>query len=90
MKKTQKTCYHNLYEVTSILNLERASEAVLYAIVESVADKIREKAEVDEDGSELVDRAFGVGKQGVPLLALNSLQAKKASKVVISKPSSLT
>ena len=41
-----------------------------------MADKVREKAGVDGDGSELVDRAFGIGNQGIPLLAFNSLQTE--------------
>jgi len=48
----------------------------VFEATKSVADKIREKAEVDGDGSELVDRAFGIGKRGIPLLAFNSLQTE--------------
>jgi len=58
---------------------ELLQENYFHAVFEatkSVADKIREKAEVDGDGSELVDRAFGIGKKGIPLLAFNSLQTE--------------
>ena len=58
---------------------ELLQENYFHAVFEatkSVAEKIREKAEVDADGSELVDRAFGIGKQDVPLLAFNSLQTE--------------
>ncbi len=48
----------------------------VFEATKSVADKVREKAEVDGDGSELVDRAFGIGKQVMPLLAFNSLQTE--------------
>lgn len=64
----------------SVLNFcrpELLQENYFHAVFEatkSVADKIREKAEVDGDGSELVDRAFGIGKQGMPILAFNGLQ----------------
>jgi len=48
----------------------------VFEATKSVADKIREKAEVDGDGSKLVDRAFGIGKQGMPILAFNSLRTE--------------
>ena len=48
----------------------------VFEATKSVADKIREKAEVDGDGSELVDRVFGMGKHGIPILAFNSLQTE--------------
>ena len=41
-----------------------------------MAEKIRDKAGVDGDGAELVDRAFGIGKHGMPLLAFNTLQSE--------------
>ncbi len=58
---------------------ELLQENYFHAVFEatkSVADKIKEKAEVDGDGSELVDRAFGIGKQEMPLLAFNSLRTE--------------
>lgn len=58
---------------------ELLQENYFHAVFEatkSVSDKIREKADVDGDGSELVDRAFGIGKQGIPLLAFNTLQTE--------------
>jgi uncharacterized protein (TIGR02391 family) len=48
----------------------------VFEATKSVADKIKEKAEVDGDGSELIDRAFGIGKQGMPILAFNSLRTE--------------
>jgi uncharacterized protein (TIGR02391 family) len=66
----------------SVLNFcrpELLQQNYFHAVFEatkSVADKIREKAEVDGDGSELIDRAFGIGKQRIPLLAFNSLQTE--------------
>jgi len=66
-------------DVLKFCRPELLQENYFHAVFEatkSVADKIREKAEVDGDGSELVDRAFGIGKQGVPLLAFNSLQTE--------------
>ncbi len=66
-------------DVLKFCRPELLQENYFHAVFEatkSVADKIRERAEVDGDGSELVDRAFGIGKQGMPLLAFNSLQTK--------------
>jgi len=66
-------------DVLKFCRPELLQENYFHAVFEatkSVADKIREKAEVDGDGSELVDYAFGIGKQGMPLLAFNSLQTE--------------
>ena len=66
-------------DVLKFCRPELLQENYFHAVFEatkSVADKIREKAEVDGDGSELVDRAFGIGKQEIPLLAFNSLQTE--------------
>jgi uncharacterized protein (TIGR02391 family) len=66
-------------DVLKFCRPELLQENYFHAVFEatkSVADKIREKAGVDGDGSELVDRAFGIGKQGMPLLAFNSLQTE--------------
>jgi uncharacterized protein (TIGR02391 family) len=46
--------------------------AVLEA-AKSVAQKIRDKAEISGDGAELVDRAFGIGKKEYPIITFNSL-----------------
>lgn len=66
-------------DITTFCRPELLQENYFHAVFEatkSVADKIREKAEVDGDGSELVDLAFGIGKKGIPLLAFNSLQTE--------------
>jgi len=66
-------------DVLKFCRPELLQENYFHAVFEatkSVADKIRELAEVDGDGSELVDRAFGTGRQGMPLLAFNSLQTE--------------
>lgn len=47
--------------------------AVLEA-TKSVAAKIRARTNLKGDGAELVDRAFGLGKEGMPFLAFNSLR----------------
>jgi len=49
--------------------------AVLEA-TKSVADKIRRKAEIDGDGSRLVDEAFGLENGRSPRLAFNSLKTE--------------
>jgi len=66
-------------DVLKFCRAELLQENYFHAVFEatkSVADKIREKAEVDGDGSKLVDQAFGIGKQGIPILAFNSLQTE--------------
>lgn len=66
-------------DVLKFCRPELLHENYFHAVFEatkSVADKIRDKAELDGDGAELVDRAFGIGKQEMPLLAFNSLQTE--------------
>jgi len=66
-------------DVLKFCRPELLQENYFHAVFEatkSVADKIREKAEMDGDGQELVDRAFGIGQRGIPLLAFNSLQSE--------------
>jgi len=48
----------------------------VFESTKSVADKIREKADLILDGSELIDRAFGLGQQKTPRLAFNSLKTE--------------
>jgi uncharacterized protein (TIGR02391 family) len=48
----------------------------VFEATKSVADKIKEKAGVEGDGSKLVDLAFGIGKQELPKLAFNSLRTE--------------
>jgi uncharacterized protein (TIGR02391 family) len=45
----------------------------VFEATKSVAEKIREKAGLKEDGSVLVDLAFGLGEKKTPKLALNAL-----------------
>ncbi len=50
-----------------------------YAVLEatkSIAEKIRQKSGLFSDGGTLVDEAFGIPKNGYPLLAFNSLQTE--------------
>ncbi len=66
-------------DVLIFCRAELLQENYFHAVFEatkSVADKIREKSEVDGDGSNLVDRAFGIGQQVMPILAFNSLQTE--------------
>jgi len=66
-------------DVLKFCRPELLQENYFHAVFEatkSVAEKIREKAGIDGDGSVLVDRAFGIGNQGMPLLAFNSLQTE--------------
>lgn len=49
--------------------------AVLEA-TKSVADKIKAKTGLSDDGADLVDASLSLGSSGMPLLAFNSLQTK--------------
>jgi len=63
-------------DVLKFCRAELLQENYFHAVFEatkSVADKIREKTGLTEDGAELVDKAFGLKN---PLLAFNSLQTE--------------
>jgi uncharacterized protein (TIGR02391 family) len=45
----------------------------VFEAAKSVADKIREKSGLMQDGSDLVDRAFGLGQDKKPKLFFNAL-----------------
>ncbi|PZR10869.1 MAG: TIGR02391 family protein [Flavobacterium psychrophilum] len=48
----------------------------VFEATKSVADKIREKADLTSDGSVLVDTAFGLGQLKTPKLAFNTLRTE--------------
>jgi uncharacterized protein (TIGR02391 family) len=48
----------------------------VFEATKSVADKIREKSGLTMDGSDLVDKAFGLGKLKNPKLAFNTLSTE--------------
>ena len=48
----------------------------VFEATKSVAEKLRDKAGLDSDGSTLVDAALGIGKAGTPRLAFNSLRTE--------------
>ena len=48
----------------------------VFEATKSVADKIRGKTGLTEDGAPLVDVAFGTGKAAMPYLAFNSLRTE--------------
>jgi uncharacterized protein (TIGR02391 family) len=63
-------------DVLTFCREELLHENYFHAVFEatkSLAEKIRTKSELQLDGSELVDRAFGVKR---PLLAINSLRSE--------------
>jgi len=65
------------HDVLRFCKAELLQENYFHAVFEStksVADKIREKTGLDEDGSSLVDAAFGLGQANKPKLAFNTLQ----------------
>lgn len=45
----------------------------VFEAMKSIAAKLRELSGLDSDGAKLVEQAFGFGKSGAPLLAINSL-----------------
>jgi len=64
-------------DVLKFCRAELVRSNYFHAVLEatkSVADKIRNMSGLTEDGSKLVDLAFGLGSTGIPLLAFNSLQ----------------
>lgn len=46
----------------------------VFEATKSVADKIRSRTGLTDDGAKLVDQAFGMGTAGMPFLAFNMLQ----------------
>jgi uncharacterized protein (TIGR02391 family) len=66
-------------DVLKFCTAELVADDYFHAVFEStksVADKIRKKSGLQSDGSMLVEQAFGLGKNGIPLLAFNSLQSE--------------
>lgn len=63
-------------DVLSFCRVELLQDNYFHAVFEatkSVADKIREKSGLTMDGSDLVDKAFGLGQLKNPKLAFNTL-----------------
>ncbi len=48
----------------------------VFEATKSVSEKIRTKSNLTTDGSDLVDKAFGLGESNCPVLAFNSLQTE--------------
>ncbi len=48
----------------------------VFEAMKSISAKVRQLSGLDEDTAELVDRAFGLGKDENPILAINSLDTK--------------
>jgi uncharacterized protein (TIGR02391 family) len=66
-------------DVLRFCKAELLQENYFHAVFEatkSVADKIREKANLISDGADLVDNAFGLGQANAPKLAFNTLQTE--------------
>jgi uncharacterized protein (TIGR02391 family) len=65
-------------DVLKFCRAELVRSNYFHAVLEatkSVADKIRQLSGLTDDGSKLVDMAFGLGS-GIPVLAFNSLQTE--------------
>ncbi len=63
-------------DVLQFCRAELLQENYFHAVFEatkSIASKVRVLSGLDGDGAELVQRAFGFGKEDVPLLAINNL-----------------
>ncbi|MDQ7794548.1 MAG: TIGR02391 family protein [bacterium] len=66
-------------DVLKFCRAELLQDNYFHAVFEaakSVAQKIREKSELDGDGSQLVDSAFAFGASEYPLLAFNPLRSE--------------
>lgn len=65
-------------DVLQFCGAELLEKNYFHAVLEatkSVAEKIRRKTGLQNDGASLVDAAFGMGSSGQPLLAFNSLRS---------------
>lgn len=66
-------------DVLKFCKAELLQDNYFHAVFEatkSIADKIRDLSGLENDGAELVDKAFGMGTTGIPLVAFNSLQTE--------------
>lgn len=66
-------------DVLRFCRAELIADDYFHAVFEStksLADKIRNKSGLDLDGSPLVDKAFGLGKDEIPTVAFNTLQTE--------------
>lgn len=66
-------------DVLRFCRVELLQQNFFHAVFEatkSVADKLRTLTGLTADGSELVDQALGLGADGVPVLAFNTLQTE--------------
>jgi uncharacterized protein (TIGR02391 family) len=64
------------YDVLKYCTAELLKDDYFHAVFEatkSIAEKIRVRTGLSLDGSELVDKAFGLGGSGTPILAFNKL-----------------
>lgn len=67
------------HDVLRFCHTEFIKENYFHAVLEatkSLADKIREKSCLRADGHALVDEAFGLSKDKIPILSFNSLQTE--------------
>lgn len=67
---------HIHVDVLRFCRAELVQNNFFHAVLEatkSLADKIRQRTHLASDGAQLVDDALGLGKNGIPLLAFNSL-----------------
>jgi uncharacterized protein (TIGR02391 family) len=66
-------------DVLRFCQAELIQDNYFHAVLEatkSVAEKIRQKSGIQEDGGQLAQTAFGFGQAGMPYLAFNTLQTK--------------
>jgi uncharacterized protein (TIGR02391 family) len=66
-------------DVLQFCRAELLQENYFHAVFEatkSIASKVRTLSGFDGDGADLVQRAFGLGKEGIPALAINSLSSE--------------
>lgn len=66
-------------DVLKFCRAELIQHNYFHAVLEatkSLSQKIREKSELTEDGAELAEKAFALGKSGIPILAFNTLQTE--------------
>lgn len=77
--KTKLEQRHTHPTILTYCTPELVSNNYFHAVFEaskSVAEIIRQKSGLSLDGVELVEDAFGIGKKGYPILAINTLESE--------------
>ena len=72
----RRSVHHDVLRFCRAELLQNNYFHAVFEATKSVADKIRQRSGLPQDGSELIDAAFGMGQVSMPFLAFNSLQTQ--------------